>query len=167
MLTPNLSWHWMKWPSRCGMTTGSSPICKSRSRMRVLLRPLLGLLFLKLRIAQSNWVVPIFNGKSLDGWNGDKNLWQVSNGVMVGTGPKQPKFRSYLSTNKTYKDFVPELVKSLSGDSGVVFRAKKNAKEGLQVLTEAGRPVISWTSSASTNCLVSLMTGCGKRLRTR
>src|SRR5215471_17701323 len=42
--------------------------------------------------------VPIFNGKSLTGWDGDPIFWRVENGAIVGqTGTdKQPKQNTFL-----------------------------------------------------------------------
>lgn len=82
---------------------------------------------------------PLFDGKTLDGWEGDKGLWTVSNGVMVGTGPKEPAdFESYLSTSKTFGNFILKVQFRSEGDSGVSFRGRKNV-QGMQVLTGSWR----------------------------
>ncbi len=41
---------------------------------------------------------PIFDGKSLDGWDGDPNFWRVENGAIVGqtTADQQPEQNIFL-----------------------------------------------------------------------
>ena len=41
---------------------------------------------------------PIFDGKSLNGWDGDPNFWRVENGAIVGetAADKQPKQNTFL-----------------------------------------------------------------------
>ena len=69
---------------------------------------------------------PLFNGKDLDGWEGNNSLWAVKDGKIVGasTGLKQNEF---LATNASYSDFVLKLSFRVRGDassnSGVQFRS--------------------------------------------
>ena len=72
--------------------------------------------------AQKN---PLFNGKDLTGWtiNGTEK-WYVEKGEMVcESGPD--KNYGYLSTNKSYKNFVLTLQfkQEANGNSGVFFRS--------------------------------------------
>ncbi|HUA59948.1 MAG TPA: family 16 glycoside hydrolase, partial [Verrucomicrobiae bacterium] len=41
---------------------------------------------------------PIFDGRSLDGWDGDPGFWRVEDGALVGqtTTEKQPKQNTFL-----------------------------------------------------------------------
>ena len=51
--------------------------------------------------------VSLFNGRDLSGWLGDPRLWQVVDGVIVGS-TEQVKLthNSFLSTRTSYSDFV-------------------------------------------------------------
>lgn len=68
---------------------------------------------------------PLFNGKNLDGWNGDPELWSVKDGVIVGSSDnKQLPHNSFLATTKSYKNFVVKLkFKLRNHNSGVQFRS--------------------------------------------
>ena len=81
--------------------------------------------------AQQGKVVPIFNGKNLDGWTkiegGD---WTVEDGVLVGRNGKNwttnpEKTGSWLRTNKQYGDFRLELQFTVGSksNSGIFFRS--------------------------------------------
>jgi hypothetical protein len=72
--------------------------------------------------------VPLFNGKDLDGWKGDPELWKVVDGVIVGsTDSKQLKKNSFLSTTKPYKNFVLKAkFKLRNHNSGIQFRSKQH-----------------------------------------
>ncbi|MES2649179.1 MAG: DUF1080 domain-containing protein [Bacteroidota bacterium] len=67
----------------------------------------------------------IFNGKNLDGWTvHGTEKWYVDNGELVcESGPD--KQYGYLSTNKTYKNFILDLYFKLeaNGNSGVFIRS--------------------------------------------
>jgi hypothetical protein len=67
----------------------------------------------------------LFNGKNLDGWtiNGTEK-WYAKNGELVcENGPD--KQYGYLSTNKSYKNFVLSVtfLQEVNGNSGVFFRS--------------------------------------------
>jgi len=70
--------------------------------------------------------VPIFNGTSLDGWEGDPDLWRVEGGAIVGaTEKKQITSNSFLATKKSYKNFILKIkFKLRNHNSGVQFRSK-------------------------------------------
>jgi hypothetical protein len=71
---------------------------------------------------------PLFNGKNLDGWHGDTELWKVEDGAIVGsTDDKQIKKNSFLIFEKPYKNFVLKAkFKMRNGNSGIQFRSKEN-----------------------------------------
>jgi len=71
---------------------------------------------------------PLFDGKTLKGWSGDPDLWKVEDGMIVGsTDTKTLKHNSFLSTTKTYKNFVIKLKFNLrNGNSGVQVRSKQH-----------------------------------------
>lgn len=69
--------------------------------------------------------VSIFNGKDLDGWTiHGTEKWFVENGQLVCESGPDKKY-GYLSTNKTYKNFVLtlEFKQQADGNSGVFFRS--------------------------------------------
>jgi len=75
----------------------------------------------------SNDFIPLFDGKTLDGWEvlpGGK--WNVVNGAIVGSQDKSEARHGMLLSKKTYSDFVVKLkYKSLKGNSGFYFRAQR------------------------------------------
>lgn len=79
------------------------------------------------RIAAAEDFRPLFNGRTLAGWQGDTELWSVADGVIVGTTDEKTIQRnSFLSTDKTYKNFVLKLkFKFRNGNSGVQFRSHR------------------------------------------
>ncbi|MEO6807676.1 MAG: family 16 glycoside hydrolase, partial [Isosphaeraceae bacterium] len=69
--------------------------------------------------------VPLFDGKGLDGWEGDTSLWSARDGVLIGRS-KGLKQNEFLATTKSYRDFVLKLTFRLvggEGNSGVQFRS--------------------------------------------
>jgi hypothetical protein len=75
----------------------------------------------------------LFDGKTLDGWDGDKNLWSVDNGEIVGRSPGALGASTYLTTKKTYTDFrllvTGKLVVSET-HSGICFWGKSAPAKG-------------------------------------
>jgi Domain of Unknown Function (DUF1080) len=49
--------------------------------------------------------IKLFDGKTLDGWEGYEDLWSVQDGVIVAKNTKPLKFSTYLLTKKNYTDF--------------------------------------------------------------
>jgi hypothetical protein len=71
--------------------------------------------------------VPLFDGKSLAGWEGDEELWKAADGMIVCDSPgiKQNEF---LATEKSYRDFELRLefrLREGKGNSGVQFRSRR------------------------------------------
>jgi len=69
---------------------------------------------------------PLFDGKTLEGWVGDPELWSVQDGVIVGSSENKKLPRnSFLATKETYGDFVLRLkFKLRNHNSGVQIRSK-------------------------------------------
>jgi hypothetical protein len=69
---------------------------------------------------------PLFNGKNLDGWDGDPRLWKVENGVIVGsTEGVTLEHNTFLITKRTYKNFILKAqMKLRNHNSGIQFRSK-------------------------------------------
>lgn len=74
--------------------------------------------------------VSLFDGKSLDGWEGDEKVWRVTDGVIMGGSMQGNKQNEFLASKKSYKDFVLKLEYKLVGtegfvNSGVQIRSKR------------------------------------------
>ncbi|HLY75547.1 MAG TPA: DUF1080 domain-containing protein [Planctomycetota bacterium] len=62
----------------------------------------------------------LFDGKTLDGWEGDPKVWRVVDGVIVGGSLQGNKQNEFLVTKKSYKDFVLKLEYKLVGTEGFI-----------------------------------------------
>jgi hypothetical protein len=70
---------------------------------------------------------PLFNGKNLDGWEGDPRLWKVVDGVIEGsTEGVTLEQNSFLITKRTYSNFVLKAkMKLRNHNSGIQFRSQR------------------------------------------
>ena len=93
--------------------------------------------------------VPLFDGKTLAGWDGETNqVWRVRDGVIVGGSLEGNPRNEFLATLKSYKNFHLRLDYKLVGtqgfvNSGVQFRTKRipqppNEMSGYQADIGAG-----------------------------
>lgn len=80
-----------------------------------------------LAAAAEEGFMPLFDGKSLDGWKGNPKLWSVEDGAIVGsTEGEKLDHNSFLSTTKTYKNFVLKIeFKLRNHNSGVQIRSQQ------------------------------------------
>ncbi len=72
--------------------------------------------------------VSIFEGKTLTGWEGDRDLWTVEDSMIVGDTGAGIKRNEFLATEKRYGDFELRLefrLRKGAGNSGVQFRSKR------------------------------------------
>jgi Domain of Unknown Function (DUF1080) len=69
---------------------------------------------------------PLFNGKNLDGWDGDPRLWSVKDGMIVGSTEGVPlEHNEFLISKKTYSNFILRAdMKLRNHNSGIQFRSK-------------------------------------------
>ncbi len=69
-----------------------------------------------------------FNGKDLEGWEGNPEYWSVRDGCLVGKAPAEGlKSNTFLCGKKPYKDFELTFqfrLKDGKGNSGVQFRSR-------------------------------------------
>ncbi len=86
--------------------------------------------------AQSNTLHPseraegyvlLFDGQSLDGWDGDPKLWTVRDGAIVGSSDgRTVETNTFLVYRQPYSDFVLRLeVRLRNGNSGIQFRSRR------------------------------------------
>src|SRR6476661_1237429 len=99
------------------------------------MRPVLSLAFaLLVSPAFAADPIPLFDGKTLAGWEGDAKTWRVEDGAIVGGSLDAVVPRNeFLCTTKTYGDFELKLKFKLLGDKdkangGVQFRTKRIPK---------------------------------------
>jgi hypothetical protein len=70
--------------------------------------------------------MPLFDGKTLNGWDGDPRLWKVVNGVILGsTEGVTLEANSFLISKQEYADFHLKVeVKLRNHNSGIQFRSE-------------------------------------------
>lgn len=68
----------------------------------------------------------LFDGKTLDGWQGDPRLWSVEDGAIVGSTFGQAlKDNSFLISRQAFSDFVLQVdVRLDNHNSGIQFRSE-------------------------------------------
>ncbi len=65
--------------------------------------------------------VPLFNGKSLEGWEGDPKLWRVRDGAIVGGSLSETvRQNEFLATTSRHTNFVLRLEFKLLGGAGFI-----------------------------------------------
>ncbi|MGB0580769.1 MAG: family 16 glycoside hydrolase [Limisphaerales bacterium] len=82
----------------------------------------------------------LFSGKNLTGWDGDPKLWQVKNGIIVGTcaGPDALQNNTFLIwRGGTVKDFELRATIRVIGDnnSGIQYRSRERPDIGKWVIS--------------------------------
>ena len=78
-------------------------------------------------LAQEAGFHPLFDGKTLNGWEGDPRLWRVENGELIGsTEGVTLQANSFLIHENQFGDFHLKLqVKLRNHNSGVQFRSER------------------------------------------
>ena len=92
----------------------------------------------------------LFDGKTLDGWEGDLQLWHVDHGIITaGSADKKQPRNEFLSTKESFGDFELTLKFKLEGDlktgfvnSGVQIRSERhpNGYEMIGYQADIGDP---------------------------
>lgn len=77
--------------------------------------------------------VPLFDGRSLAGWEGNRDVWRVRDGVIVGGSLDGNPRNEFLATTRSYTNFVLRLEYKLVGtegfvNGGVQFRSQRVAQ---------------------------------------
>lgn len=68
----------------------------------------------------------LFDGKTLNGWDGDPRLWKVRDGMIIGnTDGVELERNTFLITKRTFRDFILRTeVKLRNHNSGIQFRSE-------------------------------------------
>jgi len=108
---------------------------------------LLSILFLPF-VSSNAQTVPLFDGKTLEGWDFDPAVWRVEDGVITGGSTTEKiKKNFFISTKKSFQNFELKLKIKCSGDpktglinSGIQIRSIRDgtAMSGYQVDCGAG-----------------------------
>lgn len=69
--------------------------------------------------------VALFDGSTLDGWDGDPRLWSIEDGAIVGSSDNHTvETNTFLVYEKPFSDFILRLdVRLRNGNSGIQFRS--------------------------------------------
>jgi hypothetical protein len=99
-------------------------------------------------ISVTSTPVSLFDGRSLEGWEGNTNVWRVRDGLIVGGSMTGNPRNEFLATTRHYTNFVLRLDYKLVGtegfvNSGVQFRSMRvtnppNEMSGYQADIGAG-----------------------------
>ena len=77
-------------------------------------------------LERNSGFVPLFDGKTLEGWHFYKRFWEVRDGMIVGRTPADCKKKSYATYEKPFGDFVLRYeIRLVRGNSGVQFRSRQ------------------------------------------
>ncbi len=78
-------------------------------------------------LAEEKGFVSLFDGKSLQGWEGKQSMFRVEDGAIVaGTLAKKIPNNEFLSTKKRYDNFELRLEAKLKGtNAGIQFRSER------------------------------------------
>ena len=96
--------------------------------------------------------VSLFDGKTLDGWEGDQDIFSVRDGAIVAGSLEKPiAHNEFLCTRKSYRDFELRLQAKLVGagdNAGIQFRSRRipNHHEviGYQCDMGSWKPGVIW-----------------------
>lgn len=77
--------------------------------------------------------VSLFDGKTLEGWEGNTKVWRVEDGAIVGGSMEGNARNEFLTAKKPYKNFILRLEYKLVGtegfvNGGVQFHSKRAEK---------------------------------------
>lgn len=94
----------------------------------------------------------LFNGKNLDGWDGDPVRWSVQDGVIVGSSDGHPfKVNTFLIAKGTFANFILKAdIKLRNHNSGIQFRSEQLPGDGWMVrgyqadASEVGEEKSAW-----------------------
>src|SRR4051812_20522520 len=84
-------------------------------------RFLLAALFLFSAVSLNAAPIPLFDGKTFTGWEGDAKLWRVQDGCLTGGSLTQTVARNeFLATTRDFTNFVVRMKIKLTGTEGFI-----------------------------------------------
>ncbi|HTM51036.1 MAG TPA: DUF1080 domain-containing protein [Bryobacteraceae bacterium] len=94
----------------------------------------------------------LFNGRNMDGWEGDPERWSVNEGILTGSSDGRPfKVNTFLIHKGTYSNFILKAdIKLRNHNSGIQFRSEQLPGAGWMVrgyqadASEAGEEKSAW-----------------------
>jgi Domain of Unknown Function (DUF1080) len=94
----------------------------------------------------------LFNGKNMDGWEGDPDRWSVKDGILIGSSDGKPfKVNTFLIHKGTFSNFILKAdIKLRNHNSGIQFRSELLPGEGWKVkgyqadASEVGEEKSAW-----------------------
>src|SRR6185369_8069113 len=77
---------------------------------------------IEVKAADTGKAVPIFDGKSFKGWEGDTNkTWRIVEGALVGGSLKETvAHNAFICTTRSFTNFVLRLKFKLAGTEGFI-----------------------------------------------
>ncbi len=91
---------------------------------------------------------PLFDGETLDGWEGDESLWIVEDGMLIGRSPGLD-YNDFLATEESFSDFVLrfeiQLVDNV-GNGGTQFRSQRIPNDNEMIGYQADVGETYWAS---------------------
>ncbi|MGI9110002.1 MAG: PVC-type heme-binding CxxCH protein [Opitutales bacterium] len=116
---------------------------------------------------------PLFDGKTLTGWDGDAKVWRVEDGAIVGGSLQGNPRNEFLTTKRTFFNFRLKLEYKLTGtegfvNGGVQFRSLRstnpaNEMIGYQADIGAGYTGSLYDESRRKRVLAKVGTGVGSQ----
>jgi hypothetical protein len=102
----------------------------------------------RLEAGEEAGFAPMFDGRTLEGWDGDPRLWSIQDGVVVGSTDKTAiTHNSFLITKRDYSNFVLRTeVRLRNHNSGIQFRSRRLADWAVQGL-QADMAADNWWGS--------------------
>ncbi len=96
----------------------------------------------------------LFNGKNLEGWEGDSNIWRVHRGAIVG-GNKNEQIaqNEFLSTKSSYKNYQLEVKFKIEGYKGFI---NAGVQFHSQRLTNPSNEMAGYQADIGVGCMGSL-----------
>lgn len=96
----------------------------------------------------------LFNGKNLEGWEGDKNVWKVRGGAIVGGNNKeQMPQNEFLCTTSSYQNYELALKFKIKGYKGFI---NAGVQFHSQRLTNPSNEMAGYQADIGDGCMGSL-----------
>ena len=96
----------------------------------------------------------LFNGRNLDGWEGDTKVWRVHRGAIVGGNKnEQMPQNEFLSTTSSYQNYELEVKFKIRGNTGFI---NAGVQFHSQRLTNPSNEMAGYQADIGEGCMGSL-----------